>query len=70
MVRVQPLLDIMDEMTSVQQSFEAQWSEGNFPGWPVRSQPKRLLFPNQILPNLTGRRHIPSPCGIVNLDVI
>ena len=35
--------------------------------WSPMNSPKPL---NQILTNFTSRRHIPSPCGIVNLNVI
>ncbi|XP_060077482.1 splicing factor 3A subunit 3-like [Ylistrum balloti] len=32
--RVRPLLDIGDEMDNVKLEFEAQWTDGTFPGWP------------------------------------
>lgn len=32
--RVKPLLDLSEEMAKVNEDFDKQWKEGNFPGWP------------------------------------
>uniref|UniRef100_T1J1H1 Matrin-type domain-containing protein n=1 Tax=Strigamia maritima TaxID=126957 RepID=T1J1H1_STRMM len=33
-VRVKPLLDLNEEVDSIQSEFERQWEAGTFPGWP------------------------------------
>ncbi|KAL5011168.1 hypothetical protein ScPMuIL_013473 [Solemya velum] len=32
--KIQPVLDVNEEMENVQKEFERQWTEGVFPGWP------------------------------------
>ncbi|XP_064612835.1 splicing factor 3A subunit 3-like [Liolophura sinensis] len=32
--RVRPLMDVAEEMESVQKEFDKQWTDGMFPGWP------------------------------------
>jgi len=34
LMRVQPLLDLREEMDKVKLEFDGQWAEGVFPGWP------------------------------------
>lgn len=33
-MRVKPLMDLHEEMGSVNKDFEEQWTDGSFPGWP------------------------------------
>ena len=54
--RVKPLLDLNDEMGKVLMSFDDQWSEGAFPGWPVCSSfhhHSRAVMLNIISCNIT-----------------
>jgi splicing factor 3A subunit 3 len=37
LARVKPLLDINNEIDIAARDFEKKWTDGTFPGWPVRS---------------------------------
>ena len=37
LARVKPLLDINNEIEVALKDFEKKWTDGTFPGWPVRS---------------------------------
>ena len=62
--RVKPLLDLNDEMGKVLMSFDDQWSEGAFPGWPVCSfhHHSRVLVLNIISSNITRELNTSNVC--------